>query len=133
MSPEEAMTRVIKGMQNPYVDILGHPTGRLLSGRDGLPLDMYKIIDAAAEYDVVVELNASPHRFDIDWRFCKYAKEKGVLISINPDAHSIDGINDMKYGIGIAHKGWLESGNIFNALSLNEVEQFFKKRRAKLK
>ncbi|MCH8020351.1 DNA polymerase/3'-5' exonuclease PolX [candidate division KSB1 bacterium] len=133
MSGEDAMNRIIKAMQNPYVDILGHPTGRLLSGRDGLPLDMYKIIDAAAEYNVVIELNASPHRFDIDWRYCKYAKEKGVLISINPDAHSIDGLNDMKYGIGIAHKGWLERDNIFNALSLAEVEKFFKRKRAKLK
>ena len=133
MSGDDAMNRIIKAMQNPYVDILGHPTGRLLSGRDGLSLDMYKIIDAAAEYNVVIELNASPHRFDIDWRYCKYAKEKGVLISINPDAHSIDGLNDMKYGIGIAHKGWLERDTIFNALSLAEVEKFFKRKRAKLK
>jgi len=133
MSGDDAMNRIIKGMQNPYVDILGHPTGRLLSGRDGLPLDMYKIIDAAAEYNVVIELNASPHRFDIDWRYCKYAKEKGVLISINPDAHSIDGINDMEYGIGIAQKGWLERKNIFNALSLAEVETFFKRKRAQIK
>jgi DNA polymerase (family 10) len=133
MSGDDAMNRIIKAIQNPYVDILGHPTGRLLSGRDGLPLDMYKIIDAAAEYDVVIELNASPHRFDIDWRFCKYAKEKGVLISINPDAHSIEGLNDIEYGIGIAHKGWLEPDNIFNALSLAEVEKFFKRKRAKLK
>ncbi|MCH7678991.1 DNA polymerase/3'-5' exonuclease PolX [candidate division KSB1 bacterium] len=130
MSGDDAMNRIIKGMQNRYVDILGHPTGRLLSGRDGLPLDMYKIIDAAAEYNVVIELNASPHRFDIDWRYCKYAKEKGVLISINPDAHSIDGINDMEYGIGIAQKGWLERKNIFNALSLAAVETFFKRKRA---
>jgi len=133
MSGDDAMNRIIKGMQNRYVDILGHPTGRLLSGRDGLPLDMYKIIDAAAEYNVVIELNASPHRFDIDWRYCKYAKEKGVLISINPDAHSIDGINDMEYGIGIAQKGWLERKNIFNALSLAEVETFFKRKRAQIK
>ena len=133
MSGDDAMNRIIKGMQNRYVDILGHPTGRLLSGRDGLPLDMYKIIDAAAEYKVVIELNASPHRFDIDWRYCKYAKEKGVLISINPDAHSIDGINDMEYGIGIAQKGWLERKNIFNALSLAEVETFFKRKRAQIK
>jgi len=130
MSGGDAMNRIIKGMQNRYVDILGHPTGRLLSGRDGLPLDMYKIIDAAAEYNVVIELNASPHRFDIDWRYCKYAKEKGVLISINPDAHSIDGINDMEYGIGIAQKGWLERKNIFNALSLAAAETFFKRKRA---
>ena len=133
MSGDDAMNRIIKGMQNRYVDILGHPTGRLLSGRDGLPLDMYKIIDAAAEYNVVIELNASPHRFDIDWRYCKYAKEKGVLISINPDAHSIDGINDMEYGIGIAQKGWLERKNIFNALSLAAVETFFKRKRAQIK
>ncbi|MFQ5674765.1 MAG: DNA polymerase/3'-5' exonuclease PolX, partial [bacterium] len=131
MSPEDATNRVIKAMQNPYVDILGHPTGRLLSRRDGMPLDMYKIIDAAAEYNVAIELNASPHRFDIDWRYCKYAKEKGVLISINPDAHSIDGLHDMKYGIGIARKGWLEAQNILNALPLEEVERVFKNKRGK--
>ena len=93
---------------------------------------MIEIIDAAKEYNVIIELNASPYRFDIDWRFCKYAKEKGVMISINPDAHSVEGLNDMEYGIGIARKGWLEKENIFNALGLKQIENHFKGKRAKL-
>ena len=125
MSGEDATTRVLKAIRNPYVNIIGHPTGRLLLGREGMPLDMRRIIDAAAEHDVAIELNASPHRFDIDWRECKYAKEQGVYISINPDAHSVEGLDDMRYGVGIARKGWLEEQNILNALSLAEIERYF--------
>jgi DNA polymerase (family 10) len=131
MTEKEATERILKAMSNPYVTILGHPTGRLLLGREGYPLDLYKIIDAAAELDVVIELNASPFRFDLDWRYCKYAKEKGVLISINPDSHSVDGLHDIDYGVGIARKGWLEKQNILNTLSLEEIEHYFKKQKTK--
>lgn len=129
MTEEIATRRIINAIKNPYVTILGHPTGRLLQERDGYPLDIYAVIDAAAEYGVVVELNASPHRFDLDWRYCKYAKEKGVMISINPDAHSVAALADIDYGVGIARKGWLEKDNILNTLSLTEIEEFFKKKR----
>lgn len=129
MSAEDANKRVITALKNPFVNILGHPTGRLLLARDGLPLDMNRIIDTAAENDVAIELNASPHRFDIDWRFCKYARDCGVFISINPDSHSVEGLHDMQYGIGIARKGWLEKANILNALPLNEIEKIFKGKR----
>lgn len=129
MSPEDATRRVVTAMKNPFVNILGHPTGRLLLARDGLPLDMNRIIETAAEYDVAIELNASPHRFDIDWRYGKYAKECGVYISVNPDAHSVEGLQDMAYGIGIARKGWLEKQNILNALPLAELEAFFQRKR----
>ena len=129
MPPDDAMKRVLTAMQNRYVNILGHPTGRILLGRQGLPLDMYKIIDAAAEHDVAIELNASPYRFDIDWRYAKYAKERGVLISINPDAHSVEGLHDIRYGVGIARKGWLEKDDILNALPLEEIEYFFSRKR----
>ncbi len=132
MSMEAATARILAAVKNPYVNILGHPTGRLLLGRDGLPLDMNRIIDAAAEHDVAIELNASPHRFDLDWRYCKYAKEQGVFISINPDAHSIEGLDDMRYGIGIARKGWLEKANILNALSLEEIEKYFQNKRSRI-
>ncbi len=131
MSQDEATERILKAIRNPYVTMLGHPTGRLLLGREGYPLDMHRIIDAAAEYNVVIELNASPHRFDIDWRYCKYAKEKGVMISINPDSHSVDGLHEVNYGVGIARKGWLEKENILNALSLEEIEQFFEDKKKK--
>ncbi len=129
MKHEEANRRVIRAIENPYVNILGHPTGRLLLGREGLPLDMNKIIDAAAVNHVSIELNASPHRFDIDWRYCKYAKDKGVYISINPDSHSVDGLADMRYGIGAARKGWLEKDNVLNTLSLAEIQAFFARKR----
>ena len=125
MSSEYATNRVLKAMKNRYVNILGHPTGRLLAGRDGYPVDMNQILDAALEFNVAIELNASPHRFDLDWRNCKIAKEKGVLISVNPDAHSVSGLHDMKYGVGIARKGWLESENVLNAKSLEELEHYF--------
>lgn len=131
MTKEEATKRMLKAIENPYVTIIGHPTGRLLLGRDGYPLDMEKIIDAAAEHKVAIEINANPHRLDLDWRYCKYAKEKGVLISINPDAHSVDGLNDMHYGVGIARKGWLEKENILNAMSLQEIEHHFKEKMKK--
>ncbi|MFQ5709967.1 MAG: DNA polymerase/3'-5' exonuclease PolX [bacterium] len=129
MTQPEATERIIKAMQNPYVTILGHPTGRLLLGREGYPVDMPAIIDAAAEYHVAIELNASPYRFDIDWRYCKYAKEKGVKISINPDSHSVEGLTDVNYGVGIARKGWLEKGNILNTLSRMEIEEYFSQNR----
>ncbi|NIR48331.1 DNA polymerase/3'-5' exonuclease PolX [candidate division KSB1 bacterium] len=132
MSPEDATNRILKAMQNPYVNILGHPTGRILMGRQGLLLDMHRIIDAAAEFNVAIELNASPYRLDIDWRYCKYAKERDVLISINPDAHSVSGLQDMRYGVGIARKGWLEKENILNAMSLEKIESYFKMKRNKM-
>ncbi len=126
MTEKEATERILKALRNPYVTILGHPTGRLLLGREGYPLDIHKIIDAALESDFAIELNASPFRFDLDWRYGKYAKEKGVLISINPDSHSVDGLHDINSGVGIARKGWLEKQNILNALSLEEIERYFK-------
>jgi DNA polymerase (family 10) len=129
MTKEEATKRLLRAIENPYVTIIGHPTGRLLLGRDGYPLDMEKIIDAAAEQGVAIELNANPHRLDLDWRYCKYAKEKGVLISINPDAHSVEGLRDMRYGVGIARKGWLEKENILNAMTLNKIDEFFRERK----
>jgi DNA polymerase (family 10) len=129
MSQEEATKRILKAIKNPHVTILGHPTGRLLLGRDGYPLDMYKVIDAAAQHGVAIELNAHPYRLDIDWRYCKYAKEKGVLISINPDAHDVDGLRDLRYGVGIGRKGWLEKENILNAMPLQKIERYFLERR----
>ncbi|RMF66098.1 MAG: DNA polymerase/3'-5' exonuclease PolX, partial [Calditrichaeota bacterium] len=132
MTMEAATQRVLRALENPYVNILGHPTGRLLLSREGYPLDMHAVIDAAAEHDVAIELNASPHRFDIDWRFCKYAKEKGVLISINPDAHSVAGLRDIYYGVGIARKGWLEKENILNTMSLEEIEAYFRRKRKRV-
>ncbi len=111
------------------VRLIGHPTGRLLLSRDGYPINHSKVIDAAAALGVCIEINASPHRFDLDWRYCKYARDKGMLTSINPDAHSIDGISDIFYGVGIARKGWLRQQDVLNTKSMKEIEKWFAKKR----
>ncbi len=128
MTEEEATRRVIKAMENPYATILGHPTGRLLLARDGYLLDMYRILDAAADLGVAVEINAHPQRLDLDWRFGQYAKEKGVMISIGPDAHRVEGLQDVIYGLHVARKGWLEKRHILNCLSAEELKAFARKR-----
>lgn len=124
MSEAEMTKRIIKALKNKHVTMLGHPTGRLLLSRDGYPVDMIKVIDAAADYGKIIEINAHPIRLDLDWRLCKYAKEKGVMISINPDAHNIDGLKDVDYGVGIARKGWLEKKEVLNARSLDGILKY---------
>jgi DNA polymerase (family 10) len=122
MSQAEMTKRITRALKSKYVTMLGHPTGRLLLARDPYPVDMVQIIDAASDYGKMIELNAHPMRFDIDWRLCRYAKEKGVLIPINPDAHSIDGLKDVQLGVGIARKGWLTKKDVPNTRSTKEVE-----------
>lgn len=131
MTEDKAMTRVLKAIANPYTTILGHPTGRLLLSRKGYPLDHKKIIDACAANNVVIELNAHPRRLDIDWQWIQYAIEKGVLISIDPDAHSLEGYNDIKYGVLAAQKGGLTKQQNLSSFSLKEFEAFLEQRRKK--
>ena len=119
--------RILRAMANPYMTMLGHPTGRLLLSRDGYDIDMRTIIDGAAKTGTIIELNASPYRLDIDWRYLKYAKEKGVMISINPDAHAVSGLSEIYYGVGIARKGWQEKKDILNTLDINVIKETFKK------
>lgn len=128
MSQEKATARLLKAIENPYTTILGHPTGRLLLSREGYPIDHKMIIDACAANQVVVEINASPWRLDLDWRWISYCLEKGVLLSINPDAHSKEGYYDMHYGVAVARKGGLTRDMTFNALSLLDMEAYLKKR-----
>jgi DNA polymerase (family 10) len=119
---EKEMTkRLITALKNKHVTMLGHPTGRLLLSRDGYPVNVVDVINCAADYGKIIEINAHPSRLDLDWRFVKYAKEKGVLIAINPDAHNIDGLKDVFYGVGIARKGWLEKNDVFNARPLSRI------------
>lgn len=132
MDEEKATARLIKAIENPYTTILGHPTGRLLLSRAGYPLDFKKVIDACAANEVVIEINANPLRLDLDWRWHRYALEKGVLLSINPDAHRTEGLLDMHYGIHIARKGGLTKEKCLNAFNLEEITQFFKERKAKI-
>jgi DNA polymerase (family 10) len=125
---DDQMKRILKALENPYTTMLGHPTGRLLLSRDEYDIDMRTVIDEASERGVIMELNASPYRLDIDWRYLKYAKEKGVMISINPDAHAASGIAEIIYGIGIARKGWQEKGDVFNTKSAEEIKNIIQKR-----
>lgn len=127
MNEETAMRRLIKAIENPYTTILGHPTGRLLLSREGYPINHKKIIDACAANNVIIELNASPYRLDMDWQWIPYAIEKNVMISINPDAHDLSGIDDIKYGIAAARKGFLYSDKCFNSKGLREIENYFQK------
>ncbi|MBC7334038.1 MAG: DNA polymerase/3'-5' exonuclease PolX [Actinobacteria bacterium] len=129
LSEEEMTKRIIKAIENPYTTMLAHPTGRLLLARDPYKVDIIKIINAAAENNVDLELNASPFRLDLDWRVCKYAKEKGVKIFINPDAHSIQNLYEYKFGVNIARKGWLEKEDVGNTLSLKEMEEYLKNKK----
>ncbi|MCM8776633.1 MAG: DNA polymerase/3'-5' exonuclease PolX [Candidatus Omnitrophica bacterium] len=129
MSEKEMTQRILRAMGNRYFTFFGHPTGRLLLGREGYAVDLVKIIDAAKKANVIMEINANPHRLDLDWRMCQYAKKQGVLMSINPDAHSLDGLNDVKYGVGTARKGWLESGDVLNTFPAAQVEKILKRRR----
>ncbi len=124
MDEAKANARLIKAIENPYTTILGHPTGRLLLGRPGYPIDHKKIIDACAANKVVIELNAHPYRLDIDWRWIPYCLEKGVMISINPDAHQLKGYHDMRYGTYAARKGLLTKDNCLNAMDLNTFENY---------
>jgi DNA polymerase (family 10) len=129
MDEEKATSRLIRAIENPYTTILGHPTGRLLLSREGYPLNHRKIIDACAANKVVIELNAHPYRLDIDWTWISYCLERGVLISVNPDAHEKQGYHDMHFGICAARKGMLTRAMCFNALSREELATYFSARK----
>jgi len=128
MDEQKATSRLIKAIENPYTTILGHPTGRLLLSREGYPVNHAKVIDACAANGVVMELNAHPYRLDIDWTWIYYCLEKGVKISINPDAHEKQGYHDMYFGVCAARKGMLSKDMCFNALGLTEMAAWFSKR-----
>ncbi len=129
LSPEEQTQRMLRAISNPYVDIIGHLTGRILLGREGYSLDMDAIIDAAAEHSVSIEINAHPSRLDLDWRYLHRARDKGMKIPIDPDAHSIDGLDVLRYGINIARKGWLRPQDVLNAMPTRELLDYFRQRR----
>lgn len=127
MKKDDMEKRILRVLENPYTTILGHPTGRLLLSREGYQVDMMNVIDGAVENHVILELNASPYRLDIDWRYLKYAKERGAVISINPDAHDVAGLGDVFYGVNIARKGWQERKDVLNTKSVNDIKETFKK------
>ncbi|HEX5035779.1 MAG TPA: DNA polymerase/3'-5' exonuclease PolX [bacterium] len=123
--PEKEMTnRIIEALKNKHTTILGHSTGRLLLSREGYRVDMRRVIDAAADFGKVIEINASPYRFDLDWRLGPYAREKGVKVAINPDAHALNEISHYHYGVGIARKGWMTKSDVVTTYSTQQMEKF---------
>ncbi|HEX5580118.1 MAG TPA: DNA polymerase/3'-5' exonuclease PolX [Gemmatimonadaceae bacterium] len=131
MNEAQMTERVLKAMDDPHMTVLGHPTGRLLLTREPYAIDMHAILEAAAERGVAVELNADPHRLDLDWRLCQTARRLGVTIEIGPDAHSVNGLDNMRLGVDVARKGWLEADDVLNARSADEVLAFARKRRTR--
>ena len=131
MTEEKAMMRLMHAIENPYTSILGHATGRLLLSRKGYPINHQAIIKACAANDVVIELNAHPRRLDMDWRYIHQAMQEEVLISINPDAHAIDGFEDCKYGVLVAQKAGLSAAQNLSSFSLAEMMEFISFQQAK--
>lgn len=127
---EAAMTeRIATAMRNPFLTMLGHPTGRLLLARDAYAVDLNEIIRVAAATRTILEINASPYRLDLDWRWCRQAKTAGVMLAINPDAHSAEELAVVSYGVGIARKGWLEAADILNTRPAAEVSALLSRKR----
>ena len=117
--PRDEMTkRLVLAASNPRVTMIGHPTGRLLLARDGYAVDLDAVIDAAAASGTMIEINANPHRLDLDAVHCRRANQKGVTIVINPDAHSVAGLDDLVYGVSVARRGWLTKRDVWNTGSL---------------
>jgi len=133
MTEEKAMMRLLKAIENPYTSILGHMTGRLLLSRNGYPVNHKLVIEACAANNVVIELNAHPRRLDIDWRWIDYALEKNVLISIDPDAHTIDGFDDCRFGVLVAQKAGLTKEHNLSSFALPEFELFVSQQHQKRK
>jgi DNA polymerase (family X) len=128
MDVNRATERLIKAIENPYTTILGHPTGRLILSRPGYPIDHKKIIDAAAANHVAIEINANPNRLDLDYTWIPYAMDKGVMLTINPDAHSMKGIHDIRWGLIAANKGGLYKELCLNCMDMNTIEKYFEER-----
>ncbi len=132
MDIDRATNRLLRAIASPYTTMLGHPTGRLLLRREGYPIDHKAVIDACAAHGVIIEINANPWRMDLDWRWVHYAIEKGVILSINPDAHEIAGFEDMRYGVYTGRKGGLTKKMTFNSWSLAEVDEYLMERKRKI-
>lgn len=133
LSEKEMTDRIIRAMSNPHVTMLGHVTGRLLLSREPYQVNIPAIIDAAAETGTIIELNANPHRLDMDWRWWPLAREKGVKCAINPDAHSTAGLQDLVFGVHMARKGWLTRADVVNTLPLGKIETVLQSKRSSKK
>lgn len=129
MSEEKAMQRLLAAVANPFTTILGHPTGRLLLSREGYPVDHRRMIDTCVAHNVVIEINAHPRRLDLDWSWIPYALQQGAMLSIDPDAHSIGGMDLVKYGVYAAQKGGLTASRNLSSMSLADFEAFLAQRK----
>jgi DNA polymerase (family 10) len=129
MDGAQMTRRVLAALDDPHLTILGHPTGRLLLTREPYAIDIEAVLEKAGDRGVAIELNADPHRLDLDWRFCPAAKESGVAIEIGPDAHSTHALDNVEIGVGIARKGWLEASDILNARPAEDVLAIAARRR----
>jgi DNA polymerase (family 10) len=125
LSEQEMTDRIINAIKNPFTTILGHPTGRLLLEREPYKVDMESVINAAANSRVAIEINADPHRLDLDWRLLQKAKSLGITIPICPDAHSVKGLANIKYGVFMARKGMLNKSDILNCKTAEELKSYF--------
>jgi DNA polymerase (family 10) len=125
LSTEDQTERLIRAIENPYCSILGHPTGRILLTREGYAPDLERVIERAGQLGVAIELNGDPHRLDLDWRYHRFATERGVSIPITPDAHNPEGLRNIDTGVGIARKGWLTAGDVLNTRRVEDVLAFF--------
>jgi DNA polymerase (family X) len=121
--------RVLRALDDPHLTVLGHPTGRLLLSRDAYAIDMHAVIARAGEVGAAVEINADPHRLDLDWRLIPEARAHGVILEIGPDAHSTSGLDNMAFGVGIARKGGVEARHVLNAWPVEDVLAFARARR----
>ena len=128
LDEKEMTARIIRAVENPYTDLLGHPSGRLLLARDAYKMDTQKIIDACAANSVAIEINSHPKRLDLDWRWIYYAREKGCIFSINADAHSIEDIDMLKYGILMGRKGGLMSSEVINCYDSESFKKFLNRK-----
>lgn len=129
LSREAQTERIVKALSHPAVTMLGHPTGRILLAREGYALDLEKILHAAREYGAIIELNASPARLDLDWRYIRKAKDMGIMISINPDAHRVAELDDVFFGVAVARKGWLTREDVFNCRDVKWVKDYLLRRK----
>jgi DNA polymerase (family 10) len=128
MDESKMTARLQKAVENPYTDLLAHPSGRLLLSRDAYKFDVKKIIDACAANDVAIEINSNPRRLDLDWRWVYYAREKGCVFSINPDAHSIKEIDLIKYGVIMGRKAGLMNSEVINCYELPAFKKFLNRK-----
>jgi DNA polymerase (family 10) len=129
MNAQQMTERVLKALDDPHLTILGHPTGRLLLTREPYAIDLDAVCEKAARVGVAIELNADPHRLDIDWQGCRIAQRHGAVVSIGPDAHAPSGFDNLALGVAVAQKGWLEASDVLNTRSVDDVLAFARRRR----